>query len=116
MVDDIDENQNHNDSINHRDTVDSKAIDKAENKLLTYSDDGKDHLRVGAMEKDERTQTLVGFTGERDYEIAPKSENILHWHAFCTDMYSSDRKVKEVEDICNSFSHRYIDLRPYMME
>ena len=54
-MDDVDENQNHNDSINHRDTVDSKAIDKAESKLLTYSDDGKDHLRVSAMEKDERT-------------------------------------------------------------
>ena len=54
MVDDVDENQNHNDSINHRDTVDSKE-NKAESKLLTYSDDGKDHLRVSAMEKDERT-------------------------------------------------------------
>ena len=40
--------------------------------MLTYSDDGgKDHLRFSAMERDERTQTLVGFTGERDYEIAP---------------------------------------------
>ena len=48
------------------------------------------------MAKDDRTATLVGFTGERDYDIAPKSENLLQWHEFCTDMYSSDRKVGEV--------------------
>lgn len=68
------------------------------------------------MEKDERAQTLVGFTGEGDYELAPSSEFILHWHNFCTDMYSSDRSIHEVNDIANSFGHRYIDLRPYMIE
>ena len=68
------------------------------------------------MDKDERTQTLVGFTGERDYEIAPKSENLLHWHEFCTDMYSSNRSIHEVEDIAEQFGHKYIDLRPYMIE
>ena len=51
-----------------------RALEEEEEqeKVHTYSDDGgKDHLRFSAMERDERTQTLVGFTGERDYEIAP---------------------------------------------
>lgn len=59
---------------------------------------------------------MVGFTGERDYELAPPSEKILHWHYFCSDFYSSDRNFSDVEDITTTFGDRYIDLRPYMIE
>ena len=59
---------------------------------------------------------MVGFTGERDYELAPKSENLLHWHLFCADFYSTTRSVSEVADVAEAFSHKYIDLRPYMIE
>jgi len=58
----------------------------------------------------------MGFTGERDYEFAPKSDKILHWHNFCSDLYSSERKTKEVEDIASIFGHKYVDLRPYFIE
>ena len=68
------------------------------------------------MDKEERTQTLTGFTGEKDYDLAPKSDDLLHWHNFCSDMYSSDRSFIEVEDITNAHGHRYVDLRPYMIE
>ena len=59
---------------------------------------------------------MIGFTGERDYELAPQNDHELHWTNFCTDMYSTDRSITEVEDIANQFSHKYIDLRPYMIE
>jgi len=68
------------------------------------------------MEKEDRNQTMMAFTGERDYELAPKSENVLHWHYFCSDFYSQERKTEEVVDIASMFSHKYIDLRPYMIE
>lgn len=68
------------------------------------------------VEKDNRNQTMVDFTGERDYEFAPKSENVLHWHNFCSDFYSSNRDFKEVADVAESFGHKYVDLRPYMIE
>ena len=84
------------DSINHRDTADSRKK-PTDDKVLTYSEHGDEpsgeHLRLFQMDKDERTNTMVGFTGEKDYEIAPKSENLLHWHEFCTDMYSSNRSI-----------------------
>ena len=59
---------------------------------------------------------MVGYTGERDYEIAPRSQNLLHWHKFCSDFYSTERKFSEVADITNAFGHKLIDLRPYMIE
>ena len=59
---------------------------------------------------------MLGFTGERDYELAPKSENVLHWHYFCSDFYSSERKVEEIIDISSLFGQKYVDLRPYFIE
>ena len=59
---------------------------------------------------------MVEYTGEKDYELAPESKNKLHWHYFCSDFYSKDRQFKEVADICQTFAHRYIDLRPYFIE
>ena len=59
---------------------------------------------------------MVEYTGERDYELAPKSKNIMHWTNFCSDFYSTDRQFSEVADICKAYSHKYIDLRPYMIE
>jgi len=59
---------------------------------------------------------MMKFTGETDYEIAPKSDNVLHWHYFCSDFYSSDRKVNEVADITSQYSYKYVDLRPYLVE
>ena len=68
------------------------------------------------QEKDDRNQTMQAFTGERDYELAPQSQNVLHWHYFCSDYYSSERKTDEVVDISNIFGNKYVDLRPYMIE
>jgi len=70
-VDKVDEDPN--ESINKKKSTPGESREEEDQeKVLTYSDDGgKDHLRFSAMERDERTQTLVGFTGERDYEIAP---------------------------------------------
>ena len=59
---------------------------------------------------------MVKYTGERDYEIAPKSKDILHWTNFVTDFYSSERSIKEVADIAQKYGHKYVDLRPYMIE
>ena len=56
------------------------------------------------------------FTGERDYENLPKSKLVLHWHNFCSDFYSTDRQFSEVSDIARAFGHKYIDLRPYIIE
>ena len=86
--------------------------------MLEYSVDKneQDTLDQIQREKDDRNQTMIKFTGEKDYEVAPKSENILHWHNFCSDFYSTDRDFSEVADIAQAFSHRYVDLRPYMIE
>ena len=59
---------------------------------------------------------MVAFTGERDYELAPASEQVLHWHNFCSDFYSTDRQWSEVADIAAAFGHKHVDLRPYMIE
>ena len=59
---------------------------------------------------------MENFTGERDYNIAPPSAKILHWHYFCNDFYSSDRSFSQVSEIAENFSDRHIDLRPYMIE
>jgi CBS domain containing-hemolysin-like protein len=56
------------------------------------------------------------FTGDKDLDFVPKDENVLNWRFFCSDMYSKDRKYKEVEDICERFGHKTIDLRPYFIE
>ena len=120
------EAENLDDTINNKDSDESNptkgrrtGAEDADEVEFRYSDKGSNkqhHLALGNMPRDERTETMVEFTGERDYEIAPKSEDILHWHEFCTDMYSSERSIQEVEDIANQFSHRHIDLRPYMIE
>ena len=68
------------------------------------------------LKRDDKNQTMVKYTGDKDYELAPRSSEVLHWHYFCTDFYSTDRSFKEVEDIARDYSHRYIDLRPYMYE
>ena len=41
---------------------------------------------------------------------------MLHWRYFCADFYSSDRNFADVQQIATTFSDRYIDLRPYMIE
>ena len=58
---------------------------------------------------------MEGYTGDKDYELAPKSKELLHWHLFCSDFYSTERKFSEVSEIANQFGHKYIDLRPYMI-
>ena len=45
------------------------------------------------------SKTMADFTGEKDLKIAPLHDKVLHWSYFCPDMYSTDRKFKEVEDI-----------------
>lgn len=56
------------------------------------------------------------FTGDKDYKFVPKDDKVLPWQAFCSDLYAQDRKYEEVEDICDRFSHKLIDLRPYYIE
>lgn len=68
----VDKVDDPNESINKKKSTPGDSRDDDQDKVLTYSDDGdKDLLKFSRVEKDERTQTLVGFTGERDYEIAP---------------------------------------------
>ena len=101
---------------------DDKGAEMEEQELHYSQDNSKNDQSMNAskkfepMEKDERNQTMLGFTGERDYEMAPKSENVLHWHHFCSDFYSSERKVEEIVDIAGIFGHKYVDLRPYFIE
>jgi len=64
----------------------------------------------------EREKTLTNFTGENDYDLVPASGIPLHWSYFCGDFYSTERKVKEVAEIVAHFGHKFIDLRPFMIE
>ena len=58
-----------------------------------------DQPKFEPVEKDDRNETMMKFTGEKDYEVAPMSENVLHWHYFCSDFYSSDRNFSDVTQI-----------------
>lgn len=84
-------------------------------KVLAYSS-GDLTQDMGPLPREERNQTMEKFTGEMDYEFAPESQHILDWRFFCSDFYSSDRKIAEVEDICQAFPSKLVDLRPYMAE
>ena len=101
-------------------SVPSSEEREGEVQNLEYSRDDTniDNGMIGSPpgDKDTRNQTMVDFTGERDYEFAPKSENILHWHHFCSDFYSTNRSFKEVAEVAEAFGHKYVDLRPYMIE
>ena len=46
----------------------------------------------------------------------PLTSNILAWHHFNVDMWSSQRTFDEVAEISSRFSEKLIDLRPYMVE
>lgn len=46
-----------------------------------------------------RTGTLHEFTGEKDLSAVPETERKLDWWLFNSDMYSTDRTVKEVDEI-----------------
>ena len=56
------------------------------------------------------------FTGDKDIENAPESDEVVSWEYFNSDMYSTDRSYKEVEEIFDAFGHKKVDLRPYMIE
>lgn len=56
------------------------------------------------------------FTGEKDIEDMPLTKNILEWEHFNVDLWSSQRTYDEVADISAKFSHKLIDLRPYLIE
>lgn len=86
-----------------------------DNDVLRYSA-GEFNDDMHLYEKHERNQTMAGFTGERDYDIAPSGKHVLHWHHFCTDFYSTERQFSEVSDIANNYGEKFIDLRPYMVE
>lgn len=60
--------------------------------------------------------TITKFTGEKDLNMAPLDDRVLHWTYFTSDMYSTDRKYSEVADIFEDFAHKMVDLRPYMIE
>jgi CBS domain-containing protein len=46
----------------------------------------------------------------------PETERRLDWWLFNSDMYSTDRNEKEVEEIMGNNLERLVDLRPYMIE
>ena len=71
---------------------------------------------AGALEESKRTGTMKEFTGEKDMDNAPPTKRVLPWWLFNTDLYSSDRKYEEVADIFETFGHKKVDLRPYMIE
>lgn len=48
--------------------------------------------------------------------MLPLTTNILAWHHFNVDMWSSQRTFDEVAEISSRFSDKLIDLRPYMVE
>mmetsp|Transcript_22158 Transcript_22158/g.29626 ORF Transcript_22158/g.29626 Transcript_22158/m.29626 type:complete len:146 (-) Transcript_22158:310-747(-) len=82
----------------------NKGTDSSENAVpeaMHYSADSQNISKFLPQEADDRNQTMMGYTGERDYELAPKSENLLHWHKFVSDFYSTERSIEEVADIYN---------------
>jgi len=60
--------------------------------------------------------TLNKFTGEGDLSALPITKRVLPWYKLNVDMWSSQRQMSEVADICGRYSHKLIDMRPYMIE
>ena len=71
---------------------------------------------IGRKGEDKNQTVIGGFTGERDYELAPRSDDVLPWEFFCSDFYSTDRNIEEVSEITRKYGHKYVDLRPYFIE
>jgi len=65
------------------------------------------------MQQLARRERLVSELDTIEY---PKSLNNLHWSDFNTDMYSTERSHKEIDETLDSNMNEHIDLRPYMIE
>lgn len=66
--------------------------------------------------ENDRTNTVDKFTGEKDLSDLPLTQNVLDWHHFNVNLWSTQRKMKDVSTICSQFSQKLVDLRPYMIE
>jgi len=66
--------------------------------------------------KNWRHGTLSKYTGEGDVFAMPATKNPMEWQAFNTDLWSTDRQLEEVADICALNKHKLVDLRPYLIE
>lgn len=71
---------------------------------------------VTFVNKYDDKRTIKVYTGEQDLIQAPPTANVLLWQNFRSDMYSTDRSFSEVEEICELFKSKLIDLRPYIIE
>lgn len=63
-----------------------------------------------------RLGTLSKYTGEGDEIAMPITKTPMHWSAFNTDFWSTDRDYEEVADICALHRKKLVDLRPYLIE
>lgn len=52
---------------------------------------------------------------EFDTHDLPVGDRVVDWRYFCSDMYGTDRKWEEIEDIINENMDERIDLRPYLI-
>lgn len=60
--------------------------------------------------------TMAKYTGEKDDDLLPVTNNILPWKFFNTNMESTQRTYEEVASICDEYPNKLVDLRPYMIE
>ena len=95
----------------------SKKVGEASRVEESYRFTGaSERTLAAALEESRRTGTMKEFTGEKDMANAPPTKKVLPWWLFNADLYSSDRKHEEVADIFETFGHKKVDLRPYMIE
>lgn len=73
-------------------------------------------LQVPTTERNELQSTMKKFTGDVDAITLPLTKKLLGWDKFNIDLWSTQRKITEVKDICERFGHKLIDLRPYLNE
>ena len=71
---------------------------------------------AAAMYDFDRANTIEKFTQEQDLAEMPLTTKVLEWEHFNVDLWSSQRNLIEVADICAKFSHKLVDLRPYLIE
>ena len=78
----------------------------------------RETIKPRLSEKEERALsiTVQKYTSDQDDIRLPISTVVLPWNYFNVDFLSSQHDFSEVEQLCEKFADKKVDLRPYMIE
>ena len=114
---DSEEEKNHEFEV---EDVDKREKDKINSQIQQLDDEisGQNEplLHASGHLRNQVYETLMKYTGETDKVELPVTTNVLPWHEFNVDFWSTHRSFDEVKEIIAKYPDKRIDLRPYMIE